>query len=285
MSTAFCEISESAPLVRLFAENSNGLVSLWDMLVFYAHDFVAISSLLGQAMLDLGSGRTPNTGTIRIVGENAGLLLKYCDELDLPLTSTHLRRLRNDIVRPGVATHTQISNAIGEIQRRLVDELQARKIFALRSDKTKYFVLDQPPFGESVADAFQSTTFDAIEASQCYAVGRNTACVFHLMRVLEIGLAALGRKFGIPTDHTNWETIINQIEKAIGGIEKDPNRPIDWKDDREFYSQCASHFRVVKDAWRNYTAHARGKYTDEEAETIFINMRGFMQKLATRLHE
>ena len=46
---------------------------------------------------------------------------------------------------------------------------------------------------------------------------------------------------------------------------------------------------VVKHAWRNYTAHVRanmgGKYTDEEAETILINVRGFMQKLATRLHE
>jgi hypothetical protein len=41
----------------------------------------------------------------------------------------------------------------------------------------------------------------------------------------------------------------------------------------------------LKDAWRNYTAHARGKYTEEEAKLIIENTRAFMQKLATRLSE
>jgi len=105
------------------------------------------------------------------------------------------------------------------------------------------------------------------------------------MRILEIGLAVLGKRFSISADHTNWETVINQIEKAIGVMDKDPNRPADWKDEREFYSQCASHFRVVKNAWRNYTAHARGKYDEQEALDMLGNVRGFMQKIATRLHE
>ena len=66
----------------------------------------------------------------------------------------------------------------------------------------------------------------------------------------------------------------------------DPSlRPADWKDQQEFYSQAANHFMFIKEAWRNYTAHAHGKYTDEEAETILINVGGFMRKLATRLHE
>jgi hypothetical protein len=62
-------------------------------------------------------------------------------------------------------------------------------------------------------------------------------------------------------------------------------RPANWKDQQEFFSQAASHFMILKDAWRNYTAHERGKFTEEEAETILINVRSFMQKLATQLHE
>src|SRR5207245_6054748 len=88
-----------------------------------------------------------------------------------------------------------------------------------------------------------------------------------------------------PIIQTGKQLSINQIEKAIKDIEKDQNRSVTWKDDREFYSQCASHFRVVKDAWRNYTAHARGKYDEQEAIDMLGNVRGFMQKLATRLHE
>jgi hypothetical protein len=61
------------------------------------------------------------------------------------------------------------------------------------------------------------------------------------------------------------------LSQDFSSIEKDPNRPANWKDDREFYSQCASHFRVVKDAWRNYTAHAPGKYDEQEDKTMAIS--------------
>ena len=72
---------------------------------------------------------------------------------------------------------------------------------------------------------------------------------------------------------------------AIRDIPNDPARPADWKEQQEYFSQAASHFMFLKDAWRNYTAHARGKYTEEEADMIIVNVRAFMQKLATRLHE
>ncbi len=165
------------------------------------------------------------------------------------------------------------------------NEVSLRLYFEISQEKAKLYGDNAEPFGTAVAVAFPSISFDAGEANRCYALGRNTACVFHLMRVLEIGLGALANQFGKASNHANWETIINQIEKAIGEIEKDPNKPANWKDEREFWSQCASHFRVVKDAWRNYTAHARGKYDDQEAEDMLGNVRGFMQKLATHLHE
>ena len=65
----------------------------------------------------------------------------------------------------------------------------------------------------------------------------------------------------------------------------DPAKPPDWKGLQEFYAQAASFLGITKDAWRNYTAHARGKYTEEEASQILGNVRAFMQKLATRLKE
>lgn len=42
---------------------------------------------------------------------------------------------------------------------------------------------------------------------------------------------------------------------------------------------------MLKEAWRNYTAHDRGKFTEEEADMLLLNVRIFMQKLATRLRE
>jgi hypothetical protein len=103
------------------------------------------------------------------------------------------------------------------------------------------------------------------------------------MRALEIGLSCLAKVFGISVDHTNWHNVIEQIEARIRDLSK--TRPPNWKEDQEFYSQAASYFMVLKDAWRNYTAHARGRYDGDEAFRIMNNACGFMKKLATRLTE
>jgi hypothetical protein len=108
-----------------------------------------------------------------------------------------------------------------------------------------------------------------------------------LYRVLEIGLRALGDKFGVSLDHTNWGPAIGQIESRIRDMHKEPTWKAlpDCKEQQEFYAQAASHFGILKDAWRNYTMHARGFYTEEQTERILENTKGFMQKLSERLVE
>jgi hypothetical protein len=107
------------------------------------------------------------------------------------------------------------------------------------------------------------------------------------MRVLEIGLSVLGAEFGVSLAHTNWAPAIEQIESKIREMHKDPTWKAlpDCKEQQEYYAQAASHFGILKDAWRNYTMHARGFYTEEQAERIFENVKGFMQKLGERLSE
>lgn len=107
------------------------------------------------------------------------------------------------------------------------------------------------------------------------------------MRVLEIGLAALGKAFGVSLEHTSWAPAIDQLESGIRNMHKDPAWKAlpDCREQQEFYAQAASHFGVLKDAWRNYTMHIRGFYSEEQAEQIFDNVKAFMQKLAPRLRE
>lgn len=105
------------------------------------------------------------------------------------------------------------------------------------------------------------------------------------MRILELGLTALGKVFAVSLAHTNWHPAIIDIEKAVRNMGAAPNKSPNWKDEQEFYSQAASSLMLLKDAWRNYTAHARGKYTEEEASQIMDNVKTFMQKLAARLTE
>jgi hypothetical protein len=107
------------------------------------------------------------------------------------------------------------------------------------------------------------------------------------MRVLEVGLAALGKVFNASLAHTNWAPAIDQIESTIRGMGSDPTwRALqDWKDQQQFYAQAASFLAVVKDAWRNYTAHGHSRYTRDQAELMFMNVKAFMEKAAQRLQE
>jgi len=97
----------------------------------------------------------------------------------------------------------------------------------------------------------------------------------------------MGMEFGKSYSHTNWGPAIEELERCIRDMHKDPKWKSlpDCKEQQEFYAQAASYLGIVKDAWRNYTAHARGRYEEDEAESIYRSVGSFMLKLATRLHE
>ena len=175
------------------------------------------------------------------------------------------------------------------LERLAEKELRGKFFLYVPPERAKFWPLMNQPniFGAKVATQFSSATFDIINSGICLATTTSTASVFHLMRVLEIGLTALGKQFGVSLAHTNWAPAIEQIEGKIRDMHKDPVWKVlpDCKEQQEFFAQAASHFAILKDAWRNYTMHARGKYTEDEAERIFETVKGFMQKLAERLHE
>ena len=200
-------------------------------------------------------------------------------------------------------THGVTAAAIGEVYRCFLAELKSQAFFFMPKYRSRFYsdlvvqwsdpkgqgpeVRLSPFFHDTVTTAFPSATYDIREAGNCYAMGRSTACVFHLMRVLETALGALGAIFNVSLAHTNWAPAIDEIEKKIRDMHRDPvwKALPDCKEQQEFYAQAASHFGVLKDAWRNYTAHVRGRYDEDEAESILRNIRDLMQKLATRLHE
>ena len=211
-----------------------------------------------------------------------------CTMLDLSISYKQASRLiqaLDDLAPSDIAG--AFERGVNMLSNTVEDEMSEKRYFEVLPHKAKWLVDNQAPFGESVAERFPSTTFDAAEAARSYAFGRNTACVFHLMRVLELGLATFAKEFDISSSHTNWAPVIAQIESRVREMHKDErwkSRP-NCKDQQEFYSQAVSHLGVVKDAWRNHTVHARGKYDDQDAVDILTIVRAFMQKLSVRLSE
>jgi hypothetical protein len=262
-------------------ENPYRLVSLWTMLQLHAGTFVSHSASLMKFWLGLRHGATLDEHGLIELGSALGELKRECEKHGFHSSLNQINRIDLYIKSRRFVP----SEPLGELVLRIQEDLEAELFLAVPKGRVQYYEPKDPLFGQAVADNFPSTAYDIIEAGKCHALHRSTACVFHLMRVLESGLTVFADKFGVPSDHTNWHNIIEGIEKAVRNMGSDPARSADWKNQQEFYSQAASHLMTFKDAWRNYTAHARGKFTEDEVEIILPNVRAFMQKLATRLHE
>ncbi len=210
-------------------------------------------------------------------------------KIGLLITAQTVSELAEEIKDPSRHNFQWLYERIEAIESLGKKELQGKLFLYIPPERSKFWpkMSNLNLFGDKVASQFPSTTFDIRNSGVCLATTMSTAAVFHLMRVLEIGLSALGSVFGVSMANTNWEPAIREIESKIRDMHKEAAWKAlpDCKEQQEFYSQAASHFGILKDAWRNYTMHARGKYTEEEAELIFQNVKGFMNKLAERLHE
>lgn len=287
-------------------ENLYRPVGLWDMLQFSARAFYWIGQYLERSFEDCltsatGSGDAPtipiaalhepiNEQTKERVLICLGWVIRESEKVEMPITAATARELEealNDTEKP--PKYQWAMDNIRHLQKLVQKELENKTFLYIPPEKMKTWPRQnkQHVFGEQIHAAFPSAAIDISEAGICLSLSRATASVFHLMRVLEIGLTALGRTFSVSVAHTNWGPAIDQIESKIRDMHKDPtwkSQP-DCKEQQQFYAQAASHFGILKDAWRNYTAHARGNYTEETAALIFDNVREFMRKLATRLHE
>ena len=105
-------------------------------------------------------------------------------------------------------------------------------------------------------------------------MGRGTACVFHLMRIMEVGVQELGKNLGVSlVDEKNWQNILDEVDKAIRALPKDARRVT--------MSQASANLYAVKLAWRNEVMHPNDKYTLEEAKTLILLAKSFMGQLAT----
>lgn len=160
-----------------------------------------------------------------------------------------------------------------------MDEMRARLVFVMPSKHAEFY--DHAfPFGETVDEAFPSVAFDVAEAAKCRSLSRWTACVMHVMRVLETGLGALADHFGVEAND-NWNTVLNQIEAKA----REVGKRIHGKEEEQWAAEAGVHLRFIKNAWRNHAMHPLEKYDEERAVAIFDNARSFMQHLAGRLAE
>lgn len=255
--------------------NPYRLTSWWDMEQFNAERFFLTGELLQQIDSTLV---TTNSLNKNFSSEVMNHILQECKSIGLRISCNAIEKVLRNLKDEPLDVET-IKRNCQTIRDVIAWEMKDMTFLYMPPQRAERYEKEQA-FGGDINQKFLSASFDIKEAGSCFAGARYTACVFHLMRALELGLASFARVFNVPSDHTNWHNIIEGTESKIRDMGKDPNKAIDWKEKQEQYAQIANSFMFFKDAWRNYTAHARGKYTEDEADSIYRNVRSFMQGLA-----
>jgi len=178
-----------------------------------------------------------------------------------------------------VNKNIELASKIDTLLERMRDELNNTICFVVPADRARYFG-SKEPFGEMVALVFPRSIVDVEEAAKCLGSGRATACVFHLMRVMEDGLKTIAAVLDIPYA-PSWESYIKQIEAKLDQPWKQKSRA--WRKQEPFFRDVLAHLHAVKVAWRNPTMHIVNQYTLEQAEDVFNAVRGFMRHLSSKL--
>lgn len=210
------------------------------------------------------------------------------------LTSMGLRLSRNTLEKigaalsdyPACAMSGRLANLAEEFDERVKEELSSNTFLYLNPREADGYA---GPFEgwEAVIAAFPSAAIDIEESSKCMALCRYTACVFHLMRVMELALRAIAVTLNnpklVPRNNPSWESILRKCREELGKDRAD--RTPEWNASGAFFAGVSTTLMGVKDAWRNPTMHVGVSYTEERARDINAHVQAFMRHLATKLSE
>jgi hypothetical protein len=264
------------------------IVSIWDIIRFYARDILQMCRTLDHISRNIMV--LPNPDAV-ISGLPSDLYSSLCTNIklfhqnlvimDLKCSAMSMERLLETLTAGANRTSpTQLLNLIRDTIARLEDELSGELVMLIPKHRSEFYKRKGTFVGEDVSsklDHINGLREDAEEAGNCFAAGRYTACVFHLMRVMDRCLQEMGKTMGVPFEITynkEWQTIIGQIRHEMKSL-----YPKDTNPDRIKYETMLALLETIKIAWRNTTMHPKNTYTGQQAEEIIRAVKAFMRPL------
>lgn len=287
------------------------VVSLWDMLELpfgrLIHSFQQLSStsqLLANWSPALGKPSFQNNAykdnqplfvsrDYDDLVEHAQVFCDLCTDLSLSVTKQaaeqvcqNLKRAKRDPQGNGWlferGDRLKLQGSLNLVINCMRLEANTKVAMILPPDKLHLYSQIDPIFGSDVRSKYPSAIYDIDEAAKCLALGRSTAAVFHLMRVMEVALKAISKCLGLSTpNNPNWSNWLRPIRTEGERRNALPGKWIEFQDFQDWWQRIDA----IKDAQRNQTMHVTIVYTAEEADIIFKATDGFIRKLPARMDE
>jgi hypothetical protein len=222
------------------------------------------------------------------IAKEARSLKEEVHKLGLPMTEMSVDRLIEAVEEPNCSLSI-VSRQMEQIDLRLRDELTLTSLFVLPATQAGYFEPKTSLFGADVETKFPTAVYEIDEGAKCFGLSRHTACVFHLMRTMEIGIRAAARCLTIPDPikpaERNWGAILRAIRAELDRRKAAGARPWNAPSDKQLFEEVYTSLDAVRNTWRNATMHVENKYSEDEANHIFTAVRAFMRKIASRFDE
>jgi hypothetical protein len=182
----------------------------------------------------------------------------------------------------------EIPREIRVLREAFRDDLVEQPVYLPDIARSAWFEHKQP-FDQKVYDSFPTLHRDITDAGTCFASDNPTACVFHLMRVVEQAIRILARKLrvrGLKTDldYEDFKRIQTELNKKLAQL-RNSRRGKRREREIEFYADVADRCQYFKEMWRDNVMHSRKSYETADAAGILTRVSELMRRLAERLSE
>jgi hypothetical protein len=214
----------------------------------------------------------------QVLRKNLRQIRMYCVKLDLKVATAciddALLDLKSEIFLP-----ERLDRIYIELDNSIRRDMQTTLFFHVPFDLREFYK-PRALFGQEVASHFPRAAYDIEEAGTCYAFGRSTACAFHLMRVMEVGVQTFGRMLGVdfPEDK-DWGRILCI---ATGKNKEQTEQRERHGRDPEIiaWNLIHAHLSSVGTGCRNQYMHPKETVTMEEAKDLIGLVGAFMRSLS-----
>ncbi|HEY1682888.1 MAG TPA: hypothetical protein VGF98_14675 [Candidatus Tumulicola sp.] len=137
-----------------------------------------------------------------------------CQKLGLSMTLHAIGELRRTLNPAGTPNPAAVLSRLETLKFTAANELKQHYFLYVSSSNASHFVTPLNGWTDVVA-RFPTMIEDIEEAEKCNSLARSTAAVFHLMRMMEIGVQAFGNALGlVGTPHKTWGAISNEIGRS-----------------------------------------------------------------------
>ena len=222
----------------------------------------------------------------------------------LNLRSSIKQMLRlHDRIASGTCRTSELSSLVAELRVRIVEDLGDRAFYCVNDPQEieEMFIQEAPDrpgglrikrpdeiFDPVILSRFGDCVDDLEQAIRCYIFSCYTACVFHLMKVVEQGVREVAVLAGLTDDKPSWGAVLNIVDKYAFRTEH-KDLPAGVKPHRDLLTELSSEMHAIQRAWRNRVSHIENKLIPTReidgpiAHEIMITVGAFMRSLAHRL--